>query len=360
MIGLLFGRSVVWNGQARDAHGVAWATAVRGPVAAVRCSASRSAARSRRSRRRCSLWSLPLTARLSRRRSPSRSSTASPHVGDALARHAALRDPRGVRAAGRDPRPRGGLTMALAKGTAAAIARLAARLSRRHGAQRARWTRSTRASCKPGDLAFDIGAHVGDRISSFRRLGARVVALEPQPGPARVIRLIHGRDPQVVLVEAAAGDARGRRSTLHVNSANPTVSTASAAFIARGRRRRRLGGAGLGRDDHRALPDPRRPDPRRTAAGLRQDRRRGLRGPGAGRAEPAACRRCPSSSPPSPARSRERCLDRLAALGPYRFDVALGETQRLIFGRWHRRVEMAAVSRETCRTRPIRAMSMPS
>ena len=30
----------------------------------------------------------------------------------------------------------------------------------------------------------------------------------------------------------------------------------------------------------------------------------------------------------------ERCLDRLAALGPYGFDVALGETQRLTFGRW--------------------------
>ena len=24
----------------------------------------------------------------------------------------------------------------------------------------------------PGDLAFDIGAHVGDRVSSFRRLGS--------------------------------------------------------------------------------------------------------------------------------------------------------------------------------------------
>ena len=28
---------------------------------------------------------------------------------------------------------------------------------------------------KPGDLAFDIGAHVGDRIASFRRCGARVI-----------------------------------------------------------------------------------------------------------------------------------------------------------------------------------------
>ena len=32
----------------------------------------------------------------------------------------------------------------------------------------------------PGDLAFDIGAHVGDRAASFRRLGAKVVALEPR------------------------------------------------------------------------------------------------------------------------------------------------------------------------------------
>jgi membrane glycosyltransferase len=29
MIGLLFGRSVIWSGQARDAHGISWATAVR-------------------------------------------------------------------------------------------------------------------------------------------------------------------------------------------------------------------------------------------------------------------------------------------------------------------------------------------
>jgi len=29
-----------------------------------------------------------------------------------------------------------------------------------------------------------------------------------------------------------------------------------------------------------------------------------------------------------------RCLDRLAQVGPYRFDVALGETQRLVFGTW--------------------------
>jgi membrane glycosyltransferase len=30
MVGLMFGKSVVWNGQARDAHGISWETAVKG------------------------------------------------------------------------------------------------------------------------------------------------------------------------------------------------------------------------------------------------------------------------------------------------------------------------------------------
>src|SRR5687767_747739 len=55
---------------------------------------------------------------------------------------------------------------------------------------------------KPGQLAFDIGSHVGDRIGSFRRLGARVVALEPQPLCARAIRAIYAGDDNVSLVEA--------------------------------------------------------------------------------------------------------------------------------------------------------------
>ena len=83
---------------------------------------------------------------------------------------------------------------------------------------------------RPGDLAIDIGSHVGDRIASFRRLGARVIALEPQPDCAYVIRAIHGSDGQVKLIEAACG-AREGMLTLHVNSANPTVSTASSAFV---------------------------------------------------------------------------------------------------------------------------------
>jgi hypothetical protein len=43
----------------------------------------------------------------------------------------------------------------------------------------------------PGARVFDIGAHVGDRTGSFLRLGASIVALEPQPRVYRALRLIY-------------------------------------------------------------------------------------------------------------------------------------------------------------------------
>jgi FkbM family methyltransferase len=82
----------------------------------------------------------------------------------------------------------------------------------------------------PGDLAFDIGAHVGDRVASFRRLGARVVAVEPQRALARVLRLIYGFDRGVVIEEAAVGRYQGEIQ-LKLNLSNPTVATASDDFI---------------------------------------------------------------------------------------------------------------------------------
>lgn len=82
----------------------------------------------------------------------------------------------------------------------------------------------------PGDLVFDIGAHVGDRIAAFRRLEARVVAVEPQPALVRTLRLIYGRDPNIA-IEAAAVGSRPGFADLKLNIDNPTISTLSNAFI---------------------------------------------------------------------------------------------------------------------------------
>jgi FkbM family methyltransferase len=180
----------------------------------------------------------------------------------------------------------------------------------------------------PGGLAFDLGAHVGDRISSFRRLGARVVALEPQPGPARALRLIHGRDPHVTLIESAAGDARGE-VRLHLNTANPTVSTLSESFV-----QAAAGANGWeGQVWDRVIVVPcltlgdliathGRPDFVKIDVEGFEDRvLRGLNVPVAALSfEFTTIARDVS----------ERCLDRLSALGDYRYNLALGETQEFL------------------------------
>jgi FkbM family methyltransferase len=81
-----------------------------------------------------------------------------------------------------------------------------------------------------GDLVFDIGAHVGDRVASFRRLGARMVAVEPQPAMVKVLKLFYGRDADVAIEAVAVGRSTGTIS-LMINADNPTVSTTSRKFV---------------------------------------------------------------------------------------------------------------------------------
>ncbi len=101
----------------------------------------------------------------------------------------------------------------------------------RDAARTRRMDALNRAFVPEGGLAFDIGAHVGDRTGSFLRLGATVVAVEPQPHVFRALQLIHGRDPRAALECAAVGERAGILD-FHVNSANPTVSTASRDLMA--------------------------------------------------------------------------------------------------------------------------------
>jgi FkbM family methyltransferase len=82
----------------------------------------------------------------------------------------------------------------------------------------------------PGDLCFDIGAHVGNRLRALSRLGARVVALEPQPDCMRLLRRWYGRHPNIELIEQAVGAASGAR-TLFVSERTPTVTTLSRNWI---------------------------------------------------------------------------------------------------------------------------------
>lgn len=84
---------------------------------------------------------------------------------------------------------------------------------------------------RPGDLCFDIGAHVGNRSRCWSRLGARVVALEPQPDFVRFLRWLFRDDPAVTVREAAAGAVPGRLA-LRVSRRTPTVTSMSADWMA--------------------------------------------------------------------------------------------------------------------------------
>jgi FkbM family methyltransferase len=83
----------------------------------------------------------------------------------------------------------------------------------------------------PGDVGFDIGAHVGSRVRAWRRLGVRVIAVEPQPDCVRVLRLFFGRDRDVTIVPSAVGAQTGR-ARLALSTATPTVSSMSSDWIA--------------------------------------------------------------------------------------------------------------------------------
>ena len=84
---------------------------------------------------------------------------------------------------------------------------------------------------RPGDLAFDIGAHLGDRTRCWSQLGATVVALEPQPQFARALRWQFQGSPRVIVEPMAVG-ARPGTATLHASRRTPTVTTLSTDWIA--------------------------------------------------------------------------------------------------------------------------------
>ncbi len=81
---------------------------------------------------------------------------------------------------------------------------------------------------RPGDLAFDVGAHVGTRARAMRAAGAHVVALEPQAPFSRFLRLTLPRD--IRLVEAAAGGSESV-AQMTVSSRHPTVSSLNTGFV---------------------------------------------------------------------------------------------------------------------------------
>lgn len=79
-----------------------------------------------------------------------------------------------------------------------------------------------------GDLVFDVGANIGEYAEMFVDLGARVVAIEPNPECAVLLEKIRPRE-SVTIEVAALGQAKSE-GTLHLCSQN-TLSTMSEEWL---------------------------------------------------------------------------------------------------------------------------------
>jgi FkbM family methyltransferase len=83
---------------------------------------------------------------------------------------------------------------------------------------------------KPGDLCFDIGSHLGNRIRALKGIGAEVLAVEPHPACFRFVERIYGGKRGITLLNLAVGSEAGRKK-LNICVSNPTLSTLSESWI---------------------------------------------------------------------------------------------------------------------------------
>lgn len=168
-----------------------------------------------------------------------------------------------------------------------------------------------------GSLCFDIGAHTGDKTKVFLRCGARVVAVEPLPDCVDRLARRFGGD-EVVLVPEAIGREPGS-ATLHIGE-NRTMSTLSTDWIDKVRE---------GRLKHRSWPQSvdvsvTTLDDLIERFGVPDFVKIDVEGfeievlAGLSRAIPALC----FEFTPEDIASAQRCIDRLAELGPYVFNFS--------------------------------------
>jgi FkbM family methyltransferase len=185
---------------------------------------------------------------------------------------------------------------------------------------------------RPGDLVFDVGSHVGDRIAAFRRLGARVIACEPQPALVKTLRLIYGRDANVAIEAVAVGAAPGEIE-LNINIDNPTVSTASRDFVKASQGAPGWEGQDWSKSIKVAMTTLDALIARHGTPAFMKIDVEGFEAEAlAGLAQPV-----PALSFEFTTIQRDvaqACLTRCQALGYSRYNAALGESQTLVHGEW--------------------------
>jgi FkbM family methyltransferase len=87
---------------------------------------------------------------------------------------------------------------------------------------------------RPGDLVFDIGANVGEKTDAFLRLGARVVAVEPDERNQRILIgkfLKYRLRPKPVRVVGKAVSDRISVETMWIDGPGSALNTLSQKWV---------------------------------------------------------------------------------------------------------------------------------
>lgn len=195
-----------------------------------------------------------------------------------------------------------------------------------------RLRRMYRQFVRPGDLVFDVGAHVGNHVRCCAALGCRVIALEPQPDFARLLQSLFGRSKQIVVLAAAVGEAHGL-ATLSISERTPTVTSLATAW--RDERAHEPGFESV-RWNRRVEVEVTTLDALIARFGLPAFVKIDVEG-----SEPAvlAGLTCAVASLsfeylPGALSQVEACLTRLASLGHYEFNWSVGESYELADASW--------------------------
>jgi FkbM family methyltransferase len=185
---------------------------------------------------------------------------------------------------------------------------------------------------RPGALCFDVGAHAGNRVRCWRQLGARVVAIEPQPDFVRILRWLYGRDEGVEIVPLAVGRSAGFAELL-VSERTPTVTTLSQDWVEHVQRDPRFKSVSWSRRERVEVvtlqsliarhgePDFVKVD----VEGFEAEVLAGLETP---------VRGLSFEYLPATRDVALDCIERLTALGRYRFNWSPGESHRLASTDW--------------------------
>jgi FkbM family methyltransferase len=185
---------------------------------------------------------------------------------------------------------------------------------------------------KSNDLVFDVGAHLGNRTRAFVALGCRVVAVEPQPHVAAVLRRLTRRLKKVRVVERALSSEPGHAKLL-VSERTPTVSTIEHDWREARRRESGFGGVQWNTSvDVEVTTLDILVDAYGVPAFIKVDVEGGelnvLRG--LSQAVPALS----FEFLPSAMDAAEACVRQLETLGPYRFNWSSAESSELARAEW--------------------------